>query len=432
MRFIHISDTHLGASGFSRKLSPSGYNQREEDICNSFQVAVDRIISLKPDFVLHSGDLFHSVRPTNRIINFAIRQILRIVNLQIPMVIISGNHDTPKQRAVGSVFSFFEVLSPYLYLIYRNEYELIRLDETAIHAIPHCLNQEDFGREMAKIEIVHRPSTSLRTSPPPFDFAQDKSADHSQNQEFNILMLHGVVAGIPEFSMGELAEQEIQSSYLEMPFDYVALGHYHRFCEISPRVYYAGSTERLSMAELGQEKGFVEIQINPDSEERPPSAALQLRSGQVRRPPQITITFHKVPAREMIELPSINARNLDQEQVLREIENRIQVDDILEKIVRLKVKDIPEHIYKSLDFREIAELKSKAFHFDLRFERKEEEGKSQAAKTSIGKLNVEFEHFLNQIPVENLQKDRLLELGLKYLTANASTVDGPRSTNGLL
>ncbi|HEX7401755.1 MAG TPA: exonuclease SbcCD subunit D [candidate division Zixibacteria bacterium] len=408
MRFVHISDTHLGASGFSRKLSPSGYNQREEDICNSFQAAVDQIISLQPDFVLHSGDLFHSVRPTNRIINFAIRQILRIVNLQIPLVIISGNHDTPKQRAVGSVFSFFEVLSPYLHLVYRNQYESIKLNQATIHAIPHCLNQEDFGREMARIEVVHGPRSTVR----------------SQNHEFNILMLHGVVAGIPEFSMGELAEQEIPSSYLEMPFDYVALGHYHRFCEISPRVYYAGSTERLSMAEMGQEKGFVEIQVSPDSEERPPSA--------VRRPPQIKITFHKVPAREMIELPVIVAKNLDQEQVLREIEDRIQVNDISEKIVRLKVKDIPEHIYKSLDFREIAELKSKAFHFDLRFERKEEEGKSQATKTSIGKLNLEFENFLNQIPVENLQKDRLLELGLKYLTAKESTVAGPLSHDDLL
>ena len=417
MRFVHISDTHLGASGFSRKLSPSGYNQREEDICNSFQAAIDQIISLKPDFVLHSGDLFHTVRPTNRIINFAIRQILRIVNLQIPMVIISGNHDTPKQRAVGSVFSFFEVLSPYLHLIYRNQYEPIKLNQATIHAIPHCLNQEDFGREMARIKIDRRPSTSLRTSP--------QSAVRSQNKNLNILMLHGVVAGIPEFSMGELAEQEIPSSYLEMPFDYVALGHYHRFCEINPRAYYAGSTERLSMAELGQEKGFVEIQLNPDSEERPPSA--------VRRPPQIKITFHKVPEREMIELSSIDAKNMDQEQVLRQIEDRIGTIDISEKIVRLKVNEIPEHIYNSLDFRKIAEIKSKAFYFDLRLERPKDKGeKGQPSTTSIGKLNIEFQQYLNQVPIENLNKDKLMELGLKYLTAKASTVDGPLSTDNLL
>jgi DNA repair exonuclease SbcCD nuclease subunit len=379
MRFIHISDSHLGASGFSRRLSPSGFNQREEDVCSSFQAAVDQIIELRPNFVLHSGDLFHTVRPTNRIINFAVRQILRVVNLQIPMVIISGNHDTPKQRTVGSVFSFFEVLSPFLHLVYRNEYELTRVGEVAIHAIPHCLNQEDFSRELAKVKVGGRPPT----------------ADGGHDSRFNILMLHGVVAGIKEFSMGELAEQEIPTSSLERGFDYIALGHYHRFCQVESGGYYAGSTERLSMSELGQEKGLVEVDLQTKE-----------------------VEFRPVPTREMIEFPSLNARDLDQEQTLLEIEKRVQAEDVEEKIVRLKVTGIPEHVYNSLDFRKIAELKSRAFHFDLKFERKEEEAKDQSTKTSIGKLNMEFQQFLKQAPVENLKKDRLLELGLRYLSTD--------------
>ena len=380
MRFIHISDSHLGASGLSRRLSPSGYNQREEDICNSFQAAVDQIIELKPDFVLHTGDLFHTVRPTNRIINFAIRQILRVVNLEIPMVIISGNHDTPKQRSVGSVFSFFEVLSPHLHLVYRNQYELISLGEAAIHAIPHCLNQEDFSQELAKVRMGGGPRT----------------ADGGGNLHYNVLMLHGVVAGIREFSMGELAEQEIPSSFLERGFDYVALGHYHRFCQVESGGYYAGSTERLSMSELGQDKGFVEV----ESDAKAPK-------------------FHVVPTRDMIELLPVNARELDQKQILLEIEKRAQSGNIEDKIVRLKVADIPEHVYNSLDFRKIAELKSRAFHFDLRFERKEEEAKGHLTERSIGKLNLEFERFLTQVPLENLKRERLLELGLKYLSVES-------------
>ena len=78
---------------------------------------------------------------------------------------------------------------------------------------------------------------------------------------------------------------------------------------------------------------------------------------------------------------------------------------------------IPEHVYNSLDFRKIAELKSGAFHFDLKFDRKEEEARDQSTRTSIGKLNMEFQQFLKQAPVENLKKDRLLELGLRYLSA---------------
>ena len=167
MRFVHISDTHLGAAGFSRRISPSGFNQREEDICNSFISAVDKIIEIKPDFVLHSGDLFHSVRPSNRIINLAIRQLLRITDLKIPMVIISGNHDTPKQRTVGSIFSIFEVFD-HIHPVYRNKYETVGIKEACIHAIPHCITIESLHEELAKIK-------------------PDNQA------KYNVLMLHGVV-----------------------------------------------------------------------------------------------------------------------------------------------------------------------------------------------------------------------------------------------
>jgi len=350
-----------------------GFNQREEDICSSFASAVDQIITLSPDFVLHTGDLFHSVRPTNRIINFAIRQILRIVSQQIPMVIISGNHDTPKQRSVGSVFSFFEVLSPLLHLVYKSKYESLSLNQTCIHAIPHCLDQEGFKEELAKVRI-------------------DKEV------KYNILMLHGVVAGIPEFSMGELSEQEIPTSYFDAGFDYVALGHYHRHCEVEPGVIYAGSTERLSMSELGQEKGFLEVDMAKDK----------------------TI-FHRVPTRDMIELPALDAKDLDQDQVYDEIDSRSEAVDIADKIVRLKIANVPQEVYNSLDFRKIVELKSRAFHFDLKFERREEKQKAFTGETSIGKLPLEFQQYLRQSVVENLNKGRLLELGLKYLTEEKTT-----------
>jgi exonuclease SbcD len=378
MRFVHISDSHLGAAGFSRRLSPSGFNQREEDICSSFASAVDQIISLSPDFVLHTGDLFHSVRPTNRIINFAIRQILRIASRQIPMVIISGNHDTPKQRSVGSVFSFFEVLSPLLHLVYKSKYESIGLNRTCIHAIPHCLDQGGFKEELARVRV-------------------------DQEAKYNILMLHGVVAGIPEFSMGELSEQEIPTSYFDAGFNYVALGHYHKHCEVEPGVVYAGSTERLSLSELGQEKGFLEVDMAKDK----------------------TI-FHPVPTREMIELPTLDARDLNQEQLYNEIDSRTEAVDIGNKIVRLKVTNVPQEVYNSLDFRKIAELKSRAFHFDLRFEIKPGEEKAVRGEASIGKLPLEFQQYLKQSVVENLDKDRLLELGLKYLIEEKVT-DEPQA-----
>ncbi len=373
MRFVHISDSHLGAQTFTRKLSPSGINQREEDICNSFSFAIDKITELKPDFVLHSGDLFHSVRPTNRIVHFGIQELLKLKLANIPVVIISGNHDTPKQTGVGSVFRLFTLFDG-IYPVYKDSYEKIKIKDTTVHAIPHCVKKENFQEELEKIEL-------------------------ESDTKYNILMLHGVVAGIPEFSMGELSEQEISSSYFKVGFDYVALGHYHRFCEVDENIYYAGSTERLSMAELGEEKGFLEIDLKEKK-----------------------VKFHQVSTRDMIELLEVDATSFDPDEIYKKIKQGIFSQEIKEKIVRLRVKNIDPYVYNSLSFRKIAELKKEAFYFDLKLERKEEKGKEFLAKPSIGKLNLEFEEYIKNLVIEGLDKDKLLELGLGYLLQEKKVV----------
>ena len=87
MKVVHLADTHLGYSAY-RKISESGYNQREEDVILAFIDAVDKIVNLRPDAVLHCGDLFDSVRPTNRIVSIGIKQLMRIYDAGIPLVLI--------------------------------------------------------------------------------------------------------------------------------------------------------------------------------------------------------------------------------------------------------------------------------------------------------------------------------------------------------
>src|SRR3972149_7945582 len=101
--------------------------------------------------------------------------------------------------------------------------------------------------------------------------------------------------------MGELCELEVPSSLFKKGFDYVALGHYHRYTKVEENVFYAGSTERISMAELGQEKGFVEVNLSSKE-----------------------IKFHTVPTRPMIELSQIYAEGKNQDEVLQEVEDLIQ------------------------------------------------------------------------------------------------------------
>ena len=147
MKILHIADTHLGYSAY-RKATEDGMNQREIDVYDAFKQCIDYIVKSKPDIVLHAGDLFDSVRPTNRAITIAIQQIIRLSKEKIPFVIISGNHETPRLKETGNIFNIFEHLD-HVYPIYNNKYETIPFElnnkKITIHAIPQCQAKKEFN-----------------------------------------------------------------------------------------------------------------------------------------------------------------------------------------------------------------------------------------------------------------------------------------------
>jgi DNA repair exonuclease SbcCD nuclease subunit len=356
MRIIHFSDNHLGA----------GRDRRQQDILDSFAEAVDRIIELKPDLVINAGDLFHMVHPTNRVIAFASEQLLRLGrDAQIPTVIISGNHDAPKQKHIGAVLAIFKNFEN-IYPIYKSSYERIVIGDCAISAVPHCLTTDILKQELDKIE------------PDP-------------DAKYNILVLHGVVGGIKEFQMADLSEQEIASSYFHRGFDYVALGHYHNYTEVEPMVYYSGSTERLSQSEAAHDKGMIEIELGGD------------------RP---AVTFHKITSRVMVDLPAISAKGRSVEDIVGEVVEKVREKKPQDKIVRVKLTDIPEEVYRSLPFDRLAELKKEAFSLDIQFQKEDKPEDNLYADLNLGRLDTAFEKFLESKAVENLDKDRLRDLAL--------------------
>ena len=57
MLFSHISDTHLG-------LQQYGLEEREQDIYDSFNQAINISINDHVDFVIFAGDIFHTPNPS--------------------------------------------------------------------------------------------------------------------------------------------------------------------------------------------------------------------------------------------------------------------------------------------------------------------------------------------------------------------------------
>ena len=349
MKIVHIADTHLGYSAY-RKISDSGFNQREEDIILAFLDAVDKIIQLKPDVVLHCGDLFDSVRPTNRIVRIGIEQMLRIYAAKIPIVMISGNHETPKQLYKGSIYSIFEALpvdKERFHIVYKDKYESFVFDGLTVHAIPQCTDNNTFKAEMDKIKL--NPDTK------------------------NVLMLHAGVTGMKEFSHGESNELLVDYEWLNRSkFDYVAIGHYHNYVKVAKNSWFCGSSERMSFNEAGCAKGFLEVDLTGEAK----------------------TNLIKVVTRPMIDMTPVDAAGKDSVVLLDEVISLIEKEKPSGKVIRLTIRNIPQHVMSTLDTKRIREAAKDAVHFEPKYEKINEEGQIEEVNITSGGIREEFLSFL--------------------------------------
>jgi len=104
MKVAALGDAHLGRSYYSFT-TPEGVNQRERDFEQSFEAAVALALAQSPDLVVWLGDIFDHPRPTYRSFRIAQRAMARVRDHGIPLVVITGNHDTPRLPGTGSPYS---------------------------------------------------------------------------------------------------------------------------------------------------------------------------------------------------------------------------------------------------------------------------------------------------------------------------------------
>jgi DNA repair protein SbcD/Mre11 len=336
VKLAHIADAHLGIRQYPRQTT-AGINQREADIARAFRLAVDGVIEARPDAVVVAGDLFHSVRPTNAAIVFAFRQFQRLREALpgAPVVLVAGNHDTPRSTETGSILRLFEELGVDVAVDEARRLVYPALDLSVL-AVPHQA-------------LVAGPRPSLRPEGP---------------ERNRIMVLHGEVEGV---FPGDRSAAEYGGALLGLremapeEWTYVALGHYHVQYKVAPRVWYAGSLEYVSPNIWG------ELLDEAEHGTRGKGWLLaDLESGTVERRP--------VPlARAVLDLAPIEADGLAADAINALIAERVaavpgSVDD---KVVRLLVRDVPRHVARELDHAAIRACKARALHFHLDLRRPE-------------------------------------------------------------
>jgi DNA repair exonuclease SbcCD nuclease subunit len=240
LQIIHFSDTHLGFSDLDL-VNEAGINRREADFYDAFTQVIDAILERRPDYVIHTGDLFHRPHPSNRAISFALEQLKRLSAAQIRTVIIAGNHSTPRTKAASPILAALRTLD-HVFPVFEERYEKVAFDDVVFHCIPHIHD------EAANVEAIEACEASL------------------EEGKRNVMLLHCSVGA--HYMMEEYGERVYpkEKEYLFEKMEYVALGHWHGFGSVGkhPNVYYAGSTERTSSADARNEKGYAVVTLEDE------------------------------------------------------------------------------------------------------------------------------------------------------------------------
>lgn len=371
VRFVHFSDTHLGAMDDDTSDPSTGLNIREQDLYRAFNHVIDYALASKPDFVIHAGDLFDAAHPGNRALCTALEGFGRLSRAGIPSIVIAGNHDTPRIPAKGNVLRALRVL-PNVHAVYDGEYQRIELGRVTVHAVGDAPTTEGLVTALQNVEPVHG--------------------------RRNILVIH---AGTSEYSKdihsGEFNEHHLPHDLLVRfaAFDYIALGHYHRHMLVrgTKNAYYSGSTERLSFNEAKNTPGFVEVTLDP-----------------------LEVKHLPTPARAMIDLGQLDCRGKTHTQILEAVSEKV-AGQIRDALARILLSNISPAAYKALDLAALRELTKDALDFNIEYAFEAEEGLTKGpAMTRIATLSEEFARFVESSELtQGYDRDRLKALGLNYI-----------------
>ncbi len=356
MQFSHISDTHLG-------LIQYGLEEREQDIYDSFNQAIDISIKDHVDFVLFAGDIFHTPNPSGTAILQMANALKRLKQNSIESFFILGEHDISRIRATPIPYVYHNLeFSKYIgegNPVYYKDVMIVGLDKVRKNEV------EGLEEKFSKLDSL-----------------AEKHSGHK------ILVLHQGITEVNKFA------SEINSTDLPKNFTYYAMGHLHdkflkQFDHLGGPLAYPGSTEMTTSEGIKEtQKGFFQVDISSE-EIKPNWIKLDTR-------PQFS---------SKIEFEQLDS-------AIIEISNKIGT---LEKKPIIEIKIHGEDLDREIIQAKISELAPKSLHCSWKIFQNDDE--SSVLLNRPAEINKE----LFKIAVKSLKSERLARFAINDLLPLLST-----------
>jgi hypothetical protein len=390
VKLAHLADLHLGYRQFDRQ-NARGANQREADVAEAFRRAVDDLLEQRPDLILFAGDIFHSVRPTNPAILFLFQQLqrLRVALPDTPVVLVAGDHDTPRTSETGSILKLYEAVGAEVVIDAPRRLVFPKLD-CAVLAVPH-----------QALVSPERPSLRPERGGP----------------TFNVLVTHGQypalgeTRGTMDYGGAPLSLEDLSPA----TWDYVALGHYHVAQELAANVWYSGSLEYLPPNPWGQLQDQAERGLKG-------KCYLQVTLPKLRVAPRYIASVRQHLELEPIQGAGLTAKQLDAKIAAAVAEAKPAIDG---NVVRLLVWDVARATAHDLDHPAIRGYKARALHFQLDLRRPQSHYQTGTGAPSRRQTLPEtLRDFLSRRLLDaDIPRDEFVRTGVEYLEQTAPDGD---------
>ncbi|MCI5899508.1 MAG: exonuclease SbcCD subunit D [Lachnospiraceae bacterium] len=247
MKFIHISDLHLGKRVYEFPML-----EEQRDILEKILgIAKDE----RADGVLVAGDVYDRQVPSAEAVQLFDWFLTALAEMGLYVFVISGNHDSAERLAFGA--RLMETQRVYLAPVFAGEVKTVSLTdaygELCIYLLPFI--KPAYVRRFYPDREIADYEEALGT------VMEHMSVDETKR---NILLAHQFVTGASRSESEEITAGGLDNVSAEhfAAFDYTALGHIHRPQSVgAATIRYCGTPLKYSFSEAGHEKSVTVVEL---------------------------------------------------------------------------------------------------------------------------------------------------------------------------
>ncbi len=247
MKFIHLSDLHLGK------------RVNEFSMIQDQRYMLEQILSIiraeQPQGVLIAGDVYDKAVPTAEAVGLLDEFLVRLAQERLQVFLISGNHDSPERLAFGG--RLMEHSGIHISPVYDGHTAVYTLEDAygpvRVYLLPF-VKPAHVRRYFPEREIGSY-TDGVRTA--------IEAMEVDENVR-NVLVTHQFVTGATRCDSEECSvggSDNVDVSVFDS-FDYVALGHLHGPQSVGrAEVRYCGTPLKYSFSEAKHEKSVTVVEM---------------------------------------------------------------------------------------------------------------------------------------------------------------------------